>query len=380
MVFSFSSPLAILIFALAFLLILVAAFPYLYYLFGIRFGKKSKKTAVPDILPNLSIIISAYNESAVIKKRIENIALSDYPKEKYKILFIDDCSTDDTGALAKEAFVENNLSFEIFVNTERKGTNRSYNLAIKKAQTDIIVTTDANKFFREDTLKILISGLLSDEKIAAVCAEVRPLPKSSSENLAGMESIYRSFYGRMCDWESAADSTYNFNGALVAFKKDIIPSINERKGADDANTAFEAIRKGYRAVYEVDAVVFEKVPQNINKQYKQKIRRAKRLIEATLANTDLLKEKRLFSRRFYPLRIMMYVFCPTLFFAGAILFLAGVFLINPLWTFILIASGVLFLFFFRKNIISAFVLNQFYLVSGLLHLGKDMRVWESTSI
>ncbi|WFN36570.1 glycosyltransferase [Methanomicrobium antiquum] len=380
MVFSFSSPLAILIFALAFLLILVAAFPYLYYLFGIRFGKKSKKTAVPDILPNLSIIISAYNESAVIKKRIENIALSDYPKEKYKILFIDDCSTDDTGALAKEAFVENNLSFEIFVNTERKGTNRSYNLAIKKAQTDIIVTTDANKFFREDTLKILISGLLSDEKIAAVCAEVRPLPKSSSENLAGMESIYRSFYGRMCDWESAADSTYNFNGALVAFKKEIILSINERKGADDANTAFEAIRKGYRAVYEVDAVVFEKVPQNINKQYKQKIRRAKRLIEATLANTDLLKEKRLFSRRFYPLRIMMYVFCPTLFFAGAILFLAGVFLINPLWTFILIASGVLFLFFFRKNIISAFVLNQFYLVSGLLHLGKDMRVWESTSI
>lgn len=380
MVFSFSSPLAILIFALAFLLILVAAFPYLYYLFGIRFGKKSKKTAVPDILPNLSIIISAYNESAVIKKRIENIALSDYPKEKYKILFIDDCSTDDTGALAKEAFLENNISFEIFVNTERKGTNRSYNLAIKKALTDIIVTTDANKFFREDTLKILISGLLSDEKIAAVCAEVRPLPKSSSENLAGMESIYRSFYGRMCDWESAADSTYNFNGALVAFKKDIIPSINERKGADDANTAFEAIRKGYRAVYEVDAVVFEKVPQNINKQYKQKIRRAKRLIEATLANTDLLKEKRLFSRRFYPLRIMMYVFCPTLFFAGAILFLAGVFLINPLWTFILIASGVLFLFFFRKNIISAFVLNQFYLVSGLLHLGKDMRVWESTSI
>lgn len=380
MVFSFSSPLAILIFALAFLLILVAAFPYLYYLFGIRFGKKSKKTAVPDILPNLSIIISAYNESAVIKKRIENIALSDYPKEKYKILFIDDCSTDDTGALAKEAFLENNISFEIFVNTERKGTNRSYNLAIKKALTDIIVTTDANKFFREDTLKILISGLLSDEKIAAVCAEVRPLPKSSSENLAGMESIYRSFYGRMCDWESAADSTYNFNGALVAFKKDIISSINERKGADDANTAFEAIRKGYRAVYEVDAVVFEKVPQNINKQYKQKIRRAKRLIEATLANTDLLKEKRLFSRRFYPLRIMMYVFCPTLFFAGAILFLAGVFLINPLWTFILIASGVLFLFFFRKNIISAFVLNQFYLVSGLLHLGKDMRVWESTSI
>jgi hypothetical protein len=33
----------------------------------------------------------------------------------------------------------------------------------------------------------------------------------------------------------------------------------------------------------------------------------------------------------------------------------------------------------RQNLVYAFIINQFYLLAGLLNLGKDMRVWESTS-
>ncbi|HUW85977.1 MAG TPA: hypothetical protein VMV55_03775, partial [Methanoregula sp.] len=33
----------------------------------------------------------------------------------------------------------------------------------------------------------------------------------------------------------------------------------------------------------------------------------------------------------------------------------------------------------RQNLVFAFFLNQFYLMAGLLNLGKDMRVWDSTS-
>ena len=62
-------------------------------------------------------------------------------------------------------------------------------------------------------------------------------------------------------------------------------------GADDANTAFEAIRKGYRAVYESKAIVYEDIPQSFKTQYRQKTRRATGLIEATLSNLDLLGKK-----------------------------------------------------------------------------------------
>ena len=154
-----------------------------------------------------------------------------------------------------------------------------------------------------------------------------------------LEGVYRSFYGRMCEWESAHDSTYNFNGALVAFRSDLIKRINDKHGADDANTAFEAIRKGYRAVYESKAIVYEDIPKSFKIQYRQKTRRATGLIEATLSNLDLLGEKNWFSRFFYPLRIFMYVCTPVLFFSRLVVFSLGIFLYNPL--FLICVPGIL---------------------------------------
>ena len=194
-----------------------------------------------------------------------------------------------------------------------------------------------------------------------------------------LEGVYRSFYGRMCDWESTIDSTYNFNGALVAFRSDLIKRINDKRGADDANTAFEAIRKGYRAMYESKAIVYEDIPKSFKIQYRQKTRRATGLIEATLSNLDLLRKKTWFSRFFYPLRIVMYLVTPSLFFLSLIVFCLGMLLYNPVILAALVLPVAVGVIFWRQNLVFAFILNQFYLLAGLLNLGKDMRVWESTS-
>jgi cellulose synthase/poly-beta-1,6-N-acetylglucosamine synthase-like glycosyltransferase len=183
----------------------------------------------------------------------------------------------------------------------------------------------------------------------------------------------------MCDWESAVDSTYNFNGALVAFRTDLIRRIDDKRGSDDANTAFEAIRKGYRAVYERRAMVFEDIPSSFSVQYRQKIRRAKRLIEATLANLDLLGMNRPFTRFFYPLRLFMNVCTPALFFVSLLLIGAGLYFAYPLVLLALACIVVIVGIAWRENLFNAFVVNQFYLLVGLLNMGKDTRIWDSTS-
>ena len=76
----------------------------------------------------------------------------------------------------------------------------------------------------------------------------------------------------------------------------------------------------------------------------------------------------------------MYVVCPAVFFAGGILFIIGLFFWNPLIALLFLALAVFFMIGFKKTLAAAFVLNQFYLLIGLLNLGKDMRVWESTSV
>ena len=359
-------------------LIVAAVAPYVVYLLGINIGQKLNTPHTLIEYPDISIIISAYNEEAVIRERVQNILASSYPVDRYEVIFIDDCSSDNTGRIAKEAFAKAGITYRIITNTERLGTNRSYNKVMNLARHPIIVTTDADVFFERDALAHLIARLIGDDRIAAVCGDLHPLPGDSSHT-AQMEGAYRNYYGRMCSWESAVDSTYTFNGALVAFKRDLVRRIDDKRGADDANTAFEAIRRGYRTAYEPAAVVYEDIPPNFSRQYQQKIRRATRLIEATTANLDLLGNSRPFSRFFYPLRIYMYLVTPGLFFIGSAIFVVGLALVNPFLAAVFFGTFLLTTVLWRNSTAVSFVTNQAYLAKGLLNLGKDMRVWESTS-
>src|SRR5512137_19665 len=144
---------------LAALFFFIALFPYMIYLAGIYFGKKSIPINVLPIYPKISIIISAYNEELVIEKRIANIQECHYPRENIEIILVDDCSSDNTKNLAKLYLERSGIPYYLIANTERLGTNRSYNSALTKAQYPIIVTTDADVFFEPDALKNLIGRL-----------------------------------------------------------------------------------------------------------------------------------------------------------------------------------------------------------------------------
>ena len=94
----------------------LALVPYGIYYLGILLGKKTEPVPALECPPTVSIIISAYNEEAVIRKRVENIAASRYPAGHYEVLFIDDCSGDATLAAAREAFAAAGIPHTIIHN------------------------------------------------------------------------------------------------------------------------------------------------------------------------------------------------------------------------------------------------------------------------
>jgi len=349
----------------------IAAVPYIIYVYGITFGKNHNRVVTPPFgeplggdLPPISIVISAYNEEKNIVRRIENLLESDY--KNMEIVVIDDCSTDDTCGKAWGALEVSRVPYQLSRNDTRMGTSASYNKAIKMAKHDLIVATDADTLFKPDAIYWIIGKLKSNDMIGAVAigavtGDLQPYPDHNQ--VAKMESEYRSVYGKMCGWESAHDSTFNFNGALMAFKRDAVGVINAQKGADDANIAFAAIRNGYRAVYEASAVVYETTPQSFRIQFRQKIRRASGLLNAMWSNRDLLWEDRPFARFFF-YRMWMYFISPAAFFVGIFC--------DP---YLLIATAIsMFVPFFRS-----FILNQFYLLAGLITINRNVKTWESTS-
>lgn len=360
-------------------LVLLAAVPYVVYLFGMTFGKKPNEIKTGDTanLPDISIVVCAYNEERNIRKKIQSIIECSYPENKIELIIVNDASHDKTEEVARDALKDVHIKWEIHTNEKQQGKNKSLNTGISLASSDIVFSTDADLVWDKYSAERLVRGLLSDDKYAAGTGDLQP--NQGIDRVTSMEKTYRSFFGRMAEWEAVHDSTYAFNGCLLVFRKSKVQGVNETAGADDANLAFSAIRNGYRTFYDSQAVIFEELPENLKKQYTQKVRRAKGLIQTTLMNRDLLKEKRPFSKIFYPLRIWMFTVTPTLLFSGAVLFCAGVLFIQP----IVLALGIIALILLsvlkKGNLITSFITNQFYLFMGLYSRRKDAVIWQSTS-
>lgn len=360
-------------------LVILAIIPYIAYLFGVTFGKKPAQLNV-DIqkpLPDISMVICAYNEERNIARKIQSITSCTYPDEKMEVVLVIDCSDDKTEEVARAELADVKFSWKIHVNEQRSGKNTSLNTGIGLTSNELVVATDADLVWDNKSVELLVQRILADPDYAAGTGDLQPNP--GVDRVTSMEKTYRSYFGRMAEWESAHDATPAFNGCLLIMRKSIVQGVNETKGADDANLAYEAIRKGYRTFYETGAVIYEELPENLKKQYIQKIRRAKGLIQTTLANHDLLKVDRPFCRVFYPLRIWMYVITPTLLVIGGVLFSIGLILSIPLIFLALLVAFLLLSVIKKGNLITAFVTNQFYLLAGLYSRRKNAVLWKSTS-
>ena len=73
-------------------------YPLVLWVLSLFAGKRPRKS---EIYPNVSLIISAYNEQNVIAEKIKNAIALDYPKEKLEIIVASE-STDKTDEIVSE--------------------------------------------------------------------------------------------------------------------------------------------------------------------------------------------------------------------------------------------------------------------------------------
>lgn len=362
------------------LTLIITAIPLAVYLIYILAAITSKPTKPKPLqhLPNISIVIPAYNEESVLEDRINNLA-EIYPKDKMEIIVSNDGSTDDTENIATNALQKHSLTGKVITHL-RSGVNKAINRGINETSGEIVVITGADGLFDKDTIPHLVSVLLSSDDIGAVSGDLIPIAKGDTI-FSKSEAAYRSMYGRICTWESNVHSTYCFNGPVVAFKRSASSTLNTRRGADDASMALSVIRKGYKCKYVPSAKFYEYVPDMFYEQRRQKIRRATRLLEATFVNMDVLSSRHgKFGMIIFPLRILMFFVVPSAFFLSLLL-----------WTIILASIDILYAIGFvavivamvlsgsvYTNVASSFIIYQCYLFLGLFNMLRDVHVWEPT--
>ena len=151
--------------------------------FGIEKFFEAKNYEVTFVLP-------AYNLGNLLERTIKSLRNSDYPKEKIRIIIVDDASQDNTFEIAKQ--LSKKYSGVEAYTKKHGGKAEAVNFGIKKAKTEFIVVLDADTLVKKDLLKKAMARF-SDPAIAAVTCRLK---FSNNQNFIGrMQDVEYTFTG-----------------------------------------------------------------------------------------------------------------------------------------------------------------------------------------
>ena len=228
--------------------------------------------------PEVTLIISAYNEAQVIGEKIKNSLELDYPKDKLKIVVVSDGSTDATNEIVK-SFASSGV--ELFVVTGRLGKTNALNEIIPKITTEIIIFSDANSMYDKSAIKLLVQHF-NDPKVGAVCGELR-FTKDSLET-EGFYWKYEQFIKRL---ESLVSTVTVFNGAIYAMRRKLHQKMCVQS-SNDLQHAIQVRLQNYYSVYEPRAIAYEQSGPTENVEFKRHVRISSRSWKGFVANLYVL--------------------------------------------------------------------------------------------
>jgi len=264
---------------LALLLHTYIGYPFILKLISI-FSKRSKTNS--SYHPAVSLVIPVYNEGVVIKRKIENSLLLNYPEEKVEIIIASDGSSDDTKNVV-EQYSKKGVKFFEF---SRGGKLATINRVLPKTKGDIIVLTDANAMFAEDALQKLASRFV-DESVGVVTGVEKIT--AQSDYISRNEQSYWSYETKLKELESKIYSTIGANGPIYAIRRELFPSIPSHLNlCDDMTISLSVVQKGKRIILEPKAVAFEDTSLTLKEEWRRKVRISTRAWQALFYHKNLL--------------------------------------------------------------------------------------------
>jgi cellulose synthase/poly-beta-1,6-N-acetylglucosamine synthase-like glycosyltransferase len=206
--------------------------------------------------PRVSLVVAAYNEGAVIERKIANARALEYPD--LEVIVASDGSTDDTVAKATAA--------DVVLDLPRGGKIRAQDTAVEKASGEVVAFSDANSFWEPDALRNLVVPF-ADPKVGYACGQVR-FTNDAGDNQEGVYWRYEMWIRAM---ESRLAGVTGGNGAIYAVRKEAYIHVDPRMG-HDLSFPFNMVKRGWKPVYQPHARAEEKMVPSIEGEFRRKRR------------------------------------------------------------------------------------------------------------
>lgn len=248
--------------------------------------KKKKLPKKLDYEPNVTIMVVAHNEEKVIKEKLENLLKIDYPKEKLEILISSDNSTDATNYIVKEFISKHKeRNIVLYEVTERKGKTNAQNEAAKLVKNEILIMTDANSMLKQNAVKELVSSFYNDT-IAYVTGRLCYV-NSKDNDTSKAENTYWDLDTKIRDIESRIQTITAGNGALYACKTKEYYDFEPIQCHDSSMPLYYALKQK-RAIANHEAIAYEKAGENIQDEFKRKVRMNRIILSSILPDIKIL--------------------------------------------------------------------------------------------
>jgi len=208
-----------------------------------------------DTVP-VTVIVPAFNEAGCIAETL--LSLTTQTFRPAEIIVVDDCSTDDTGDIAR--------TFGITVirpptNTGSKAGAQSF--ALDYVKTEFAVAVDADTTLAPDALEKLLPALANPEA-AAACGMVLPrVTRTLWERGRYIEYLFAfTFYKRVQD---AYGAPLISSGCFSLYRTAVLKKVggwSNRTLAEDMDLTWTLYQQGYGVRFIPEAVCYPREPQD----------------------------------------------------------------------------------------------------------------------
>ena len=278
-----------------------------------RLATKAKPLAdiTDDRLPEVTLMVCAYNEEDIIAEKMDNTRRLDYPTDRLHLVWVTDGSNDNTNSLLA-AYPD----VKVIYSPERRGKAAAIKHGIKEIDTEIVMMTDANTMLNPEAVRE-VARLMQDPRVGCVSGEKKVMARSDSDEAAQGEGLYWKYESTLKRLDSELYSAMGAAGELCVIRRQLMTDIPDDTLLDDFIISMEIVKKGYKIAYTSNAYAMEYGSADLHEESKRKRRIAAGGLQSCWRLRSLMNPLRhpVVAFQFVSHRVLRWTITPVCLFA-----------------------------------------------------------------
>jgi poly-beta-1,6-N-acetyl-D-glucosamine synthase len=264
------------------LLVFVALYPIMsaavWIAGGVLFSALHEGRAQPELAPGegppVSVLIPAFNEELDIGDAVRAALRIEY--HDLEVLVLDDGSTDQTAARAREAG-EGDPRLRVLRDEQNRGKAGRLNSGALEAGGKYLLVQDSDATIHPLAVRVLVARLERSPRLAAVAGDARVTNRGSL--LAALQTLeFSAVIGLIRRTQALRATVGVVAGIIGMFRREAFVAVggyDERMATEDIELTYRLLLDGWETTYDPRALVGMRVPTSLRALWRQRRRWAR---------------------------------------------------------------------------------------------------------